>query len=124
MATGKLEDKVCVITGGSSGIGLATAKRFLEEGADVVIAARGERGLEKARESLGARITAVQTDVSSPAALKSLMDSVGQPHGRIDVLFANAGISECPPLLQTDEAFFDEIMSVNLKGVFFAFTHA
>jgi len=124
MKAGKLQDKVCVITGGSSGIGLATARLFLNEGARVVIAARGARGLDAAKRSLGGSVTTVQADVSLPDELKTLMDGVGRSHGQIDVLFANAGISECPDILKTDEAFFDEIMSVNVKGVFFAFTHA
>jgi len=124
MNSQKLKGKVAVITGGSSGIGLATAALFIDEGATVVIAARGEKKLEEAKAVLGNDVLAISTDVSKQAELHALMEQVGTTFGRIDVLFVNAGMSECPDILKTDEAFFDTLMNINVKGVFYAFTHA
>jgi NAD(P)-dependent dehydrogenase (short-subunit alcohol dehydrogenase family) len=124
MAEGKLDGKVAVITGGSSGIGLATAHVFRQQGAQVVIAGRNESTLAGARDAIGGNTLAVCTDVAKPDDLHTLMQTVGECYGRIDVLFANAGMSECPDILNTDEAFFDRLMGVNIKGVFYTFTHA
>ncbi|CAN7772163.1 SDR family oxidoreductase [Caballeronia sp. LjRoot34] len=124
MTEGKLDGKVAVITGGGSGIGLATAHVFRQQGAQVVIAGRNESTLAAARDAIGANTLAVCADVAKPDDLHTLMQTVGECFGRIDVLFANAGMSECPDILDTDEAFFDRLMGVNVKGVFYAFTHA
>ncbi|MGC1548161.1 MAG: SDR family oxidoreductase [Rhodanobacter sp.] len=120
----ELDGRVAVITGGSSGIGLATAKLFAAQGASVVIAGRNAQALERVRSDIGGNTLAVCTDVSKPADVLALMQVVGKAFGRIDILFANAGISECPDIMSTDEAFFDELMGINVKGVFYTFTHA
>src|SRR3546814_16868260 len=100
----KLEDKVAVITGGSSGIGLATAKRFVEEGAHVVITGRREKELEAAATFIGGNITAVVGDVSRLEDLDRLYATVQEKHGHIDILFANAGAGTIAPLAAATEA--------------------
>jgi NAD(P)-dependent dehydrogenase (short-subunit alcohol dehydrogenase family) len=112
---GKLEGKVAVITGGNSGIGLATARRFIAEGAHVFVTGRRQKELDAAVESLGPQATGVQGDVASPADLDRLYDVVKRSKGRIDVLFVNAGIGELVPLEQVTEAHFN----VNVRGALF-----
>ncbi|CAM3409756.1 SDR family NAD(P)-dependent oxidoreductase [Rouxiella silvae] len=120
----KMMGKVVVVTGGSSGIGLAASSLFIKEGATVVIAARSSEGLRKAKEKLGENAKTFPVDVAEPEEICALMEHVGTTFGHIDVLFANAGISECPDILQTNETFFDDLMNTNVKGVFYAFTYA
>jgi len=124
MSDRKLDGKVAVVTGGSSGIGLAVARLFHEHGAQVVLAARGQAELNSARAIVGDGTLAIRTDVGNLTDVRALMKKVGETFGRIDVLFANAGISDCPDIFETDEGFFDHLFNVNLKGVFFTFTHA
>ncbi len=124
MSGKKLNGKIAVVTGGGSGIGLETACLFRRHGAQVVIAGRHEDSLAEAKKRIGGETLAIRTDVSRPADLASLMKSTADAFGRIDILFANAGISECPDILETDESFFDALMGTNVKGVFFAFVHA
>src|ERR1700750_2020489 len=114
----KLEGKVAVITGGSSGIGLATAKRFVEEGAHVVIAGRRERELKEATASLNGNVTAVVGDVSRLEDLDRLYAVVKEKHGHIDILFANAGAGKIAPLEAATEAHFDQTFDGNVKGLF------
>ncbi len=116
---GKLEGKVAVITGGSSGIGLATAQRFVEEGAYVFITGRRQTEVDKAIKKIGKNVTGVQGDVSSLEDLDRLYETVKQQKGRIDILFANAGIIGLLPLGSITEDHFDKIFSVNVKGLLF-----
>ena len=115
----KLEGKVAVVTGGNSGIGLATAKRFAAEGARVIITGRRQAELDVAVREIGGIATGVQGDVSNLADLDRLYDMVKQKHGHIDVLFANAGSGEFVPLGQITEAHFDRTFDVNVKGLLF-----
>src|SRR5262249_28222621 len=115
----RLEGRVAVITGGNSGIGLATAKRLYEEGARVVISGRNKRTLDEAARAIGSDVLAVQADVSMAADLDKLYDEVSQKLGKIDVLFANAGIYKFAPLATTSEGLYDELFDINTRGVYF-----
>src|SRR5687768_983786 len=115
----KLEGKVAVITGGSSGIGLATAKRFVAEGAYVFITGRRQSELNVAVRDIGKNVTDVQGDVSNLADLDRLYSIVKQQQGRINILFANAGIGEFSRLMEISEAHFDQTFGVNVKGLLF-----
>jgi NAD(P)-dependent dehydrogenase (short-subunit alcohol dehydrogenase family) len=115
----KLEGKIAVVTGGSSGIGLATAKRFVEEGAHVVITGRRDKELEEAAASIGKNVTTVVSDVSRMEDLDRLYAVVKEKHDHIDVLFANAGAGTIAPLAAANEAHFDQTFDVNVKGLFF-----
>jgi NAD(P)-dependent dehydrogenase (short-subunit alcohol dehydrogenase family) len=115
----KLEGKVAVITGGSTGIGLATAKRFTSEGAHVYITGRRQSELDEAVKQIGNNVTGVEGDVSNLADLDKLYDTVKEQKGRVDVLFANAGIGEFMPLEKISEAHFNKTFDVNVKGVLF-----
>ena len=116
----KLEGKVAVITGGSSGIGLATAQRFVDEGAYVFITSHRQSELDAAVKQIGKNnVTAVQGDVSNLEDLDRLYAKVKEQKGRIDILFANAGIVEFAPLGAITESHFDKIFSVNVKGLLF-----
>lgn len=114
-----LEGKVAVITGGNSGIGLATAKRFVAEGADVVITGRREKELLEAAAAIGGNVTTVVGDVTRLDDLDRLYAVVKEKHGRIDVLFANAGWGEVAPLEAATEEHFDKTFDLNAKGTFF-----
>ena len=116
---GKLEGKVAVVTGGNSGIGLATAKRFVQEGAHVVIMGRREKELKEAAASIGKNVTTVTGDVTRLEDLDRLYAVVKEKHGHIDVLFANAGWGELAPLATATEAHFDNTFDLNAKGTFF-----
>lgn len=115
----KLEGKVAVITGGNSGIGLATAKRFVEEGAYVFITGRRQSELDEAVKQIGDNIAGVQGDVSNLADLDRLYDTVKQKKGRLDSLFANAGVAEFASLGDITEAHFDKTFNINVKGLLF-----
>jgi NAD(P)-dependent dehydrogenase (short-subunit alcohol dehydrogenase family) len=115
----KLEGKVAVITGGSSGIGLATARRFVAEGAYVYITGRRQSELDAAVRQIGKHVTAVQGDVSRLADLDRLYATVKQQHGRIDIVFANAGFGEFALLGEISEGHFDKLFNSNVKGLLF-----
>ncbi|HET7213337.1 MAG TPA: SDR family oxidoreductase [Terriglobia bacterium] len=114
-----LEGKVAVITGGSSGIGLATAKLFQQAGAKVAISGRNQQSLEQAAKELGPGTVAVRSDVSKLGDLDKLFAAVSEKLGRIDVLFANAGIAKFAPVSDVSEDAYDETFDINVKGVFF-----
>ncbi len=115
----RLNGKIAVITGGSSGIGLGTAKRFVEEGAQVVIFGRREKVLQEAADIIGRNVTTVMGDVARMEDLDRLYATVKEKHGHIDVLFANAGAGTVAPLAAATEAHFDQTFDVNVKGLFF-----
>jgi NAD(P)-dependent dehydrogenase (short-subunit alcohol dehydrogenase family) len=115
----KLAGKIAVITGGSSGIGLATAKRFVEEGAHVVITGRRQKELKEAAVLIGRNVTTVAGDVSRLDDLDRLYAIVKEKHGHIDALFANAGAGTVAPLAVATEAHWDQTFDVNVKGLFF-----
>jgi NAD(P)-dependent dehydrogenase (short-subunit alcohol dehydrogenase family) len=121
---GKLSGKVAVITGGNSGIGFATAKRFVEEGAQVVITGRRKKELDDAAAAIGRNITAVQGDVSRLEDLNRLYAIVRDKHRHIDVLFANAGVGSLAPLGSITEEHFDREFDINVKGVLFTVQRA
>jgi NAD(P)-dependent dehydrogenase (short-subunit alcohol dehydrogenase family) len=120
----KLAGKIAVITGGNSGIGLATAKRFVEEGAHVVITGRREKDLKEAAALIGRNVTTVAGDVSRLEDLDRLYAVVKEKHGHIDVLFANAGAGTVAPLAVATETHFDQTFDVNVKGMFFTIQKA
>ncbi len=115
----KLEGKVAVITGGNTGIGLATAKRFVAEGAYVFITGRRQADLDTAVREIGGNVTAVQGDVAQLADLDSLYARVKAKKERIDILFANAGGAGFAPLGEITEEHFDAIFGANVKGLLF-----
>jgi len=115
----RLAGKIAAITGGSTGIGLATAKRFVNEGAYVFITGRRESELNAAVTEIGRNVTAVQGDVAKPADIDRLYTSVKEQKGKLDIVFANAGFGELAPLGQITEDQFDRQFSVNVKGLLF-----
>jgi NAD(P)-dependent dehydrogenase (short-subunit alcohol dehydrogenase family) len=117
--SGKLDGKVAVVTGGNSGIGLATAKRFVAEGAYVFITGRRQAHLDAAVKEIGNSVTGIQGDVAKLADLDTLYATVKAKKGRIDILFANAGIGELAPLGAITEEHFDKTFNTNVKGLLF-----
>jgi NAD(P)-dependent dehydrogenase (short-subunit alcohol dehydrogenase family) len=117
--TGKLEGSIALVTGGTSGIGLATAKRFVAEGAYVYITGRRQKELALAVKRIGGSVTGVQGDVSQIGDLEGLFVQIDQEKGRLDIVFANAGIAKYAPLGEITEEFFDSIFDVNVKGLLF-----
>ena len=115
----QFQDKVVLVTGGSSGLGLSIAQELAGQGATVVITGRRQAQLEEALSKLGGRASAVVADVSVIADLAVLFDTIKARHGRIDVLVANAGMGEIAPLGSITEAYFDRVFSTNVKGVTF-----
>ena len=117
--TNRFNNRVVVVTGGTSGIGLATAKAFSAEGASVFITGRRKEALDEAARSIGGRVTGVQGDMSRLADIDRLYDTVQQKHGQIDVVFANAGGGEFAPLGSITEEHYDRTFDTNVKGVVF-----
>jgi len=121
---GKLEGKVAVVTGGNSGIGLATAKEFKEQGARVVITGRDQQTLDDAKRVLGDGVEAVRSDTSNLTDIDRLFAVVKEKFGKIDVLFVNAGVGKFVPLESVTEDLFDSIMDINFKGAYFTIQKA
>jgi NAD(P)-dependent dehydrogenase (short-subunit alcohol dehydrogenase family) len=119
----KLDGKIALISGGTTGIGAETAKLFQSEGATVVITGSSERSVEAAKAALPG-IEVLVSDAGNVAATKALVDQVKAKHGRIDVLFVNAGIAKFAPIAQIDDAFYDSQFNINVKGAFFLIKHA
>jgi NAD(P)-dependent dehydrogenase (short-subunit alcohol dehydrogenase family) len=115
---GKLDGKVAVITGGTTGIGLATAKLFVAEGAYVFITGRRQKELDEAINAIGTNVCGVQGDVANLADLDRLYETT-KVKGRIDIIFANAGVGEFAPLRSVTEEHFDKLFSTNVKGALF-----
>ena len=115
----KLEGKIALVTGGSSGIGLATAKRFVQEGASVFITGRRDEEVAAAVREIGRNVTGVRGDVSNLSDLDRLFAQIKREKGRLDVLFANAGIAKYAPLGKISEELYDGIFDINVKGVLF-----
>jgi NAD(P)-dependent dehydrogenase (short-subunit alcohol dehydrogenase family) len=115
----RLKGKVALITGGTSGLGLATAKLFVAEGAHVIITGRRQAELDKAVAELGHNTIGVQGDISKLSDIDRLFDTIQKKTSRIDIVFANAGLGEFAPLGQVTEAHFDKTFGVNVKGTLF-----
>ncbi|MBA3962645.1 MAG: glucose 1-dehydrogenase [Chthoniobacterales bacterium] len=120
----KLNNKIAVVTGGNSGIGLATAHEFKAQGARVVIIGRKADAVEKAAKEIGDDTLGVTADVSRVADLDRAFETIRAQVGRIDVLFVNAGIGKFAPLAEADEALFDEMTDANFKGAYFTVQRA
>ncbi len=118
-----LKNKVALITGGTSGMGAATARRFHAEGATVVVTGSIAASVEAARKEM-ADIEVIASDAADPQAARVLIEHVREKHGRIDVLFVNAGIARVAPIGSVDEALFDRVFGVNLRGPYFLIKHA
>src|SRR5712664_3333664 len=115
----KLEGKIALITGGNSGIGLATAKRFVNEGAYVFVTGRRDPELAAAVKEIRRNVTGVQGDVSNLADLDRLFDQIKREKGKLDIVFANAGVARYAALGAISEEFFDSIFDTNVKGLLF-----
>lgn len=122
--TRKLENRVALITGGTTGIGLATAKRFVAEGARVVVTGRNPETLETARRELGAGVEVIQSDAGDERQIAKLFADLARTHHHLDVLFLNAGIARFAPLSEAAPADFDAMWAVNVRGPWLALKHA
>src|SRR5258708_12792084 len=121
---GKLDGKIALVTGGNGGIGLATAKRFVAEGAYVFITGRREGELAAAVKDIGRNVTAVQGDVSNLADLDRLFGQIRREKGKLDIVFANAGIAKYAPVGTITEELYDSIFNINVKGLLFTVQNA
>lgn len=119
----KLDGRIALISGGTTGIGAETAKLFQSEGATVIVTGSSERSVEAAKSALPG-IEVLVSDAGNVTATKALVDQVEARYGRIDVLFVNAGIAKFAPIAIVDEAFYDSHFNVNVKGAFFLLKHA
>ncbi len=116
---GRLNGKRALITGGSTGIGLETAKRFIAEGARVAITGTNQKNLDAARAELGNDVVIIRADAGNVSVQKNVADAVQKAFGGLDVVFINAGVAELRPVEQWDETGFDRVFNVNVKGPYF-----
>jgi NAD(P)-dependent dehydrogenase (short-subunit alcohol dehydrogenase family) len=121
---GKLNNKIAVITGGTTGIGLATAQLFIEEGAKVIVTGRNPETLEQAKKILGAGADVIAADTSDLKAVEQLFKIIAERYKKIDALFVNAGIAKFAPLDQSSPEMFDEQFNVNVRGAYFTVQRA
>ena len=119
MSAQRFQGKVAVVTGGNSGIGLGVAKAYAREGAQVAITGRNEKTLAAAAKEIGDGTLAIQSDAGKVADIEAAMNKIKERFGRIDALFVNAGVGKFVPFENITEAFFDETVNINLKGVLF-----
>ncbi len=122
--TQRFQDQVVLITGGTTGIGQATARRFHDEGAEVLVTGRNPETLKVARSELKGAATVIESDAADPKAIAALFQHIKAEHQRLDVLFLNAGIAQFAPLDQAPESQFDAMFAVNVKGPWLALKHA
>jgi NAD(P)-dependent dehydrogenase (short-subunit alcohol dehydrogenase family) len=122
--TKKLENKIALITGGTTGIGLATAKRFAAEGARVIVTGRNPETLEAARRELGDRAEVIESDAGDEKDIARLFEGLARTHRRLDVLFLTAGIARFAPLAEASVKDFDAMWTVNVRGPWLALKHA
>ncbi|MBX5184589.1 SDR family oxidoreductase [Rhizobium sp. NZLR5] len=115
----RLQNKTALITGGTSGIGIETARQFIAEGARVVVTGSSAASVEAARSELGDKAIVIQADAGNAAGQKAVADRVKEAFGTLDILFVNAGVAEFGPLEQWSEAAFDKSVAINVKGPFF-----
>ncbi|GGE13197.1 MULTISPECIES: SDR family oxidoreductase [Rhizobium] len=115
----RLQNKTALITGGTSGIGIETARQFIAEGARVVVTGSSAASVEAARRELGDKAIVIQADAGDAAGQKAVADTVKEAFGTLDILFVNAGVAEFGPLEQWSEAAFDRSVAINVKGPFF-----
>ena len=120
---GKLEGKIALITGGTTGIGAATAKLFQAEGATVIVTGQSAKSVDAIKTDLPG-VEAIVSNQGDPSASKALVEQIKSKHGRIDVVFVNAGIAHFAPVDQVDEAFFDKQFNINVRGAYFVVKHA
>jgi NAD(P)-dependent dehydrogenase (short-subunit alcohol dehydrogenase family) len=120
----RLQGKVAVVTGGNSGIGLASAQRLKEEGASVVITGRSKKTLDEAVKLLGGDVLAIQSDVSKSGEIEKVYEAVSKKFGKIDILFANAGVAKFLPVTAVTEEHYDEQFDINSKGAYFTIQKA
>lgn len=116
---GKLDGKIALITGGSTGIGLATAQLFQNEGAQVIVTGTKSETISAAQKELGSKALGVVSDTSKLGDISALIETVRSKYGHIDILFANAGVGGFQPIDQVSEASYDKIFNINVKGLFF-----
>lgn len=120
----KLANKIALITGGTSGIGLATAKEFQKEGATVIVTGRSESTLNSAQKELGPDAVVIKSDTANLNDIKSLIAQIKDKFGRIDTLFVNAGVGAFVPVEQVTEEHFDQLFNINVKGAYFTVQNA